>query len=98
MLVDRLPLPLRETMRLVCHWANGIARFVLCRMVMVANGVPLVALRLKVVPLTLMPDRRPGEPPPPLATTRFSWPPLTWSDAEVPPAMPPPVTVTEDGA
>src|SRR6185369_2634162 len=96
MLVDRWPVPSKVTVWTVCHEASGRAILVELSRVQTALGEPLVALMVRVLPLKVALER-PGLLPP-VATTRFNWPPLTWSEAMVPPARPPPVTVTEEGA
>ena len=43
MLVDKLPLPSKLPVKLVCHCLNGKARLVLCNKIHAPPGVPFVA-------------------------------------------------------
>ena len=53
-LMDRLPLPSKLPMRLVCHWAKGSVRLVLCKSIHTPPAVPFAADRESEPLLTLM--------------------------------------------
>ena len=58
MFVDKLPLPLKVPVQLVCHWLKGSATFVLCNNVHEPLAVPLVAIMESEAPFKMMPVMR----------------------------------------